>query len=121
MSRDGATLAVISPLADQHAPRKVSLGHGDMSRCEWSPDDRTLGCEVAHFPRGEPEYADAFAVDVASGKATQLGTHLGYGLAFSPDGRSVILFDRTMTIVPVNGKGPRVALETFGGPIGWIR
>jgi hypothetical protein len=109
----------IASLSDPRArPRRIALGDGADAKCEFAPGDRTIGCMVGDAYVGAVR---VLMIDVASGKITSLGDDLGTALTFSPDGKYVMLFDDELTIVRVDGKGPRIRLGRKGAPAAWLR
>lgn len=133
LSHDGKTLAAavqrvdrfvvrIGPLDDPYEDdpwREVVLGVGDMARCTFSPDDTTLGCELAV---GDPMTytSQTIAIDVATGKTTRFSGDLG-SIVFSPDSRSMIVFGESLTILSVDNTTPPKKLPVKGAPVAWIR
>jgi WD40 repeat protein len=123
-SPDGRTLAVVWQharevvLLDQSTGRRRSLprpGSIGIARLAFSPDGRTL----AEWSKEGVQVYDVATGRVLGGKSARRTTDLG-SLAFSPDGRFVVMaFDDTTVLDLSGGPVNRQALDTIrhNGPV----
>jgi hypothetical protein len=60
------------------------------------------------------------AIDLATAKQTEVALSASPDFALSPDGRSVLLWNDTLMIVPLDGATP-TRLSVPGSPLAWLR